>query len=396
MTKETTVTFPGPGMFKVTFTPMEAKPESVRHWVTSPVIGETIEVATKADFSDAYVGEVTRIDNDHTIRVRKPSGSIVWVPSYNHHTRRPVDTRPCPLPPVDRRTLPLTSLEPGDAIEYRNGSRDGCPNPYPWMVGVFDGFDCGIPVVRGQGRREFQNIRWPQPDAAPNWQAQAESLERQLKVYREGHSRMVKQASADEATIAAKDAEIARLLDVQEAHMRVGGERLSAIAANEKTIAELRAVLSIANRDAESLRAQLAQAQKDQRQTQAAHESVMRQVCEWQSTAAKAQSETFNLRAQLATAERDFSRVIDFLGGGQTWTADHAVEAIRSLKSESRLVLHSDTLERHPLPWHVDGRAIYSAKSTKVGVIDLANVPYALDGEVAELVVNAANRAVKS
>jgi hypothetical protein len=423
-------------------------PKPERSWVQNPVIGETIDVATKADFSDARTVVIETIVNANAFDVVEHN-RVTRVNLTYHHTRRPVDARPAfdhaawvkslkpgdeietstgrghwsrrqvrsvddrfvrftdggynehkdcrPLPPVDRRTLPAwANCLPGDQVETP-GSSTGIR--VVDRIGARHGKRIVYLVDGGSFGSDFGGFRWPQSDAAPVTENQAALAEcRSALAERDVEwQRMSDLVGEREATIAAKDAEIAKLTEtVAKRERQVDGLRLThaqemgqAIAdrdATERTIARLRAEVAtrIDERDhafdeTKSLRAQLATAEAANK-----------------ATVADCQAERLH-RYHFMRAIGSVELTLGLKGGHDDATdaASAIISAINNIKSESRLVLHETTLERHPLPWHVDGRAIYSAKSTKVGVIDLANVPYALDGEVAELVVNAANRAVK-
>jgi hypothetical protein len=453
MNRETTVTFPGPGTFKITFTPMEAKPEPVRHWVTSPVIGETIEVATKADFSDVIAGVVEYNHVSDAIHIRLPNGCLMMVPMASFHTRRPVDTRPwyerlnkgdriraarderfgtfvrydkdyprvwwrcdgedldtwghpdyfAPLPPADRRTLPcFENCIVGDEVEYNvwNGSTGKPFDPPQWKRTTVKHRGDGVVWVDGGVAARWNTrdeIRWPQSDAAPvaDWEAAFKKLQRE-------HEAMIGVVAARGEIIAAKDAEIAR-------HVSDNHQLINRCADHEKTIAELRAACSDFARDvvkadveAKTLRAQLATVEAANKATVADYRAMLETEREKVADLEELLSSKWQ-RGAFEKYQRALVSIGDVLGvtWGETSLSDSGpmlLAAIASLKSESRLVLPVEVLAHHPLPWRRDGMVIYSGH-TKVISTCTPTGSYGYDVSIAAAIVeavNAANRAVKS
>jgi hypothetical protein len=419
-------------------------PEPVRHWVTSPVIGETIEVATKADFSDAWTVRVERLRGDGFIpnsggfcnprdhHTRRPAPAKAWyeelVPGerigtahdrrvgvfVSHDKRRPciwwredgasLDTWAspsyfAPLPPVDRRTLPcFENCVAGDTVDVHidGGWRCAIVRKQPYQ----DGRDWCVPVgwVGCGGNRAIYSkneIRWPQSDVAPYFMdapTPCDSCHKPSTIRfgvldfcgacaRNRDAAMIRESDEFRATIAAKDADLTSQGHVIAEHVMNLSRANQTIAAKDADVSHYRSIVE-----------------------------------RWEGEHAK---EISTLRAQLATAEKDLREAnemaecvqarrallrvlgaLDLKESTTTYEEDAAniLAAIASLKSESRLVLPAEVLAHHPLPWRRDGMVIYSGH-TKVISTCTPTGSYGYDVSIAAAIVeavNAANRAVKS
>jgi hypothetical protein len=499
-----------------------------RHWIQNPTIGETIEVATKADFSDAWTGEV--IDSSgNGIQVRGVRSGWFYPRDKfgaGFYTRRPVDTRPewvkalkpgdryeidchdgtwtgrtlkeanhrslysyeggwldfadCrPLPPVDRRTLPLTyaNAQVGDVIEVKGKTA------FKWFTTtVREPRDCADSrIVRDGGLcissdtecnpanccifPAHYEIRWPQSDAAPafdhaawakelkpgdeietstgrgHWsRRQVQSIDDRFVRFTDGGyneyrdcrpiqgakvepdlavddlrdalaecraaladrdvewQRMSDLVGERDATIAAKDAEIAKLNgDVE----RINDSRCALsrdFTEATKTIAELRAVVASEskvtlnlNAEVTSLRAQLETERgkvADLRNTidTEKHFAISIVYTETRAALHARREETLAEAAARVASERDAA----------IHEAQEREKEIKALKSESRLVLPASFLATNPLPWQSrDCGVIRSATNGIVGQINGRDVCDRVDTDVASLIVDAANRGAK-
>jgi hypothetical protein len=298
--------------------------KEARHWVTSPVIGETIDVATKADFSDARTVVIETIVNANAFDVVEHN-RVTRVNLTYHHTRRPVDTRPewtrgltrgvafearrwngddwrrtefrghhetngitdglswgsgfsvyadCrPLPPVDRRTLPcFENCIVGDEVEYQTvRDRQWVHAEVTKIQGsdahrraVFVKERCSGDSWCAADRLTAHEIRWPQSDAARIAEAIEEGRPRLVEAYR--HNDELK------ATIAAKDAEIAAL-------QKTLAGREESLAWSENARTELAAAAaSFASRFNRDVAKEQARAMSTQRDTIAAHEKTIAEL----------------------------------------------------------------------------------------------------------------------